>query len=1072
MNLTRRKWLQGASAFAIAASFPKQANAWTHGFAQPFNGGKSQIQAQIPTFTGDWPFLNLFKSASFSWQGLDVGLNSGAQIDPTWLDTDGYPLASKLSGTNGVLLQVPMPLASSFTDNLVLMWDVTGAGPSDVVTFGLGLATITPISGSLSSTGNGTSNGSGFGTYKFSAAFGSNGPLINVQIASLGGTAHVTNMRLVFANNLALSNQGKLFNPQFLSRLAAAKPGVWRFKDWTNVDISNTTTWATRKTQSYPTWCGYEWRATLAANVTTSAANATVNAALSSLSWSGSVVTATTTAPHGFASGKTFAATISGATPSGYNVDSVIATSTGASTFTYPLISNPGAETVPGIYCANCLDYLATTPGTYAWSGPNGNYTPGGAPVDKQTMHIRFNVDSMLVENTIPAYGGTLTISGVGGASVTFGWNAHPFNNGDPISINEDSQGGTPPAGTSQFTNYYVVNATTNSFQAALTPGGAAIAISSAGSGNWFITRLVTINLNSTGAIPIRGIGMLVIGDIFSLPRASFKNSPFSGVNSQIFATVTFDADAQTWMMDGGNWLGAGSVGLDNGVPIETCLQLCKEIGCHPHFNIPVHALDPATDYATSLATACQNSGIAWMIPAFEPSNEVWNGAAGFIGTPVAQAKAFLHWNISVNDQDNAYGKWVSVLGQGIASVYGRANLGTKYDVLCGLFTNGSATPNDRLAASEYVAQAAAPQSGYLKVAPTTPLQYVSAVSPANYVSPSMRGKIAELQNTWGYYVTNVGNSTAQMVNLNAYADTLSGAGETYNLNWVLAQFQAFQTWAAGFGVNKIRPYEGGYSPDLVGQTSNTGSQWNSPTTGATNNASCVLTLATTSSSDNQHNPLTGNPAAIGMALCVLGVGGAIGLNCIRSDDIGGATFTAGSASIAQASNTLIAGQAVVYRFGQTLPPNINAGQTYYVLASGLSGTAYQIATTPGGTAIIAGGTGTYGVAWDSGWAVTAVSGNSVTVNCVNAPGVWTSGGTAYYLGSSGLVNNFRVAVLNFATDLQALLKTSYDNVISTGGQFPSQYEFSGTNAIWPCIQGDIWSTVSQEYLMIQTYNN
>lgn len=63
--------------------------------------------------------------------------------------------------------------------------------------------------------------------------------------------------------------------------------------------------------------------------------------------WSGSVVTVTLTAPHGWTTGDVIPVTIAGCTPGAYN-GNVNATVTGASTFTYPLVSNPGSLTVPG----------------------------------------------------------------------------------------------------------------------------------------------------------------------------------------------------------------------------------------------------------------------------------------------------------------------------------------------------------------------------------------------------------------------------------------------------------------------------------------------------------------------------------------------------------------------------------------------------------------------------------------------------------------------------------------------------------------------------------------------------
>ena len=71
---------------------------------------------------------------------------------------------------------------------------------------------------------------------------------------------------------------------------------------------------------------------------------------ITTLAWSGGTVVATTDAPiPGRTAGDVFVTTVSGAVPTGYN-GLVKATVTGASTFTYPLAVNPGAETSPGTY--------------------------------------------------------------------------------------------------------------------------------------------------------------------------------------------------------------------------------------------------------------------------------------------------------------------------------------------------------------------------------------------------------------------------------------------------------------------------------------------------------------------------------------------------------------------------------------------------------------------------------------------------------------------------------------------------------------------------------------------------
>jgi len=69
--------------------------------------------------------------------------------------------------------------------------------------------------------------------------------------------------------------------------------------------------------------------------------------AITSITWASSVATVTTVNPHGWTNGDVIPVLIAGAVPAGYN-GKFQATVTGASTFTYPLASNPGTETTPG----------------------------------------------------------------------------------------------------------------------------------------------------------------------------------------------------------------------------------------------------------------------------------------------------------------------------------------------------------------------------------------------------------------------------------------------------------------------------------------------------------------------------------------------------------------------------------------------------------------------------------------------------------------------------------------------------------------------------------------------------
>ena len=85
---------------------------------------------------------------------------------------------------------------------------------------------------------------------------------------------------------------------------------------------------------------------------------------LTGLVWSNGTVTATTQNPiAGLTSSETFTTTISGASPAAYN-GTVVATVTGANTFTYALASNPGSATSFGTYTPGNqveLNQMATT---------------------------------------------------------------------------------------------------------------------------------------------------------------------------------------------------------------------------------------------------------------------------------------------------------------------------------------------------------------------------------------------------------------------------------------------------------------------------------------------------------------------------------------------------------------------------------------------------------------------------------------------------------------------------------------------------------------------------------------
>lgn len=89
---------------------------------------------------------------------------------------------------------------------------------------------------------------------------------------------------------------------------------------------------------------------------------------LATLAWAGGLVTATTTAPHGFDIGDEIEITVAGAVPTGYN-GTYLATVTGASTFTYYKASTPGSMTTPGSYTVSDVAELLAMATTFFSQG-------------------------------------------------------------------------------------------------------------------------------------------------------------------------------------------------------------------------------------------------------------------------------------------------------------------------------------------------------------------------------------------------------------------------------------------------------------------------------------------------------------------------------------------------------------------------------------------------------------------------------------------------------------------------------------------------------------------------------
>jgi hypothetical protein len=115
--------------------------------------------------------------------------------------------------------------------------------------------------------------------------------------------------------------------------------------------------------------------------------------------------------------------------------------------------------------------------------------------------------------------------------------------------------------------------------------------------------------------------------------------------------------------------------------------------------------------------------------------------------------------------------------------------------------------------------------------------------------------------------------------------------------------------------------------------------------------------------------PAFGDPAApafraiVGADLPVPGTssrGGVQGQGCsthnwfnsLSSGVFGGITISIASPAVVTLNNTFSAGQPVIFSTTGFLPTGLNVGQTYYVIAGGLSSTSFEVSATLGGTAV------------------------------------------------------------------------------------------------------------------------
>jgi len=511
----------------------------------------------------------------------------------------------------------------------------------------------------------------------------------------------------------------------------------------------------------------------------------------------------------------------------------------------------------PRTYVTYAGEYI--NPAWYGGKTTNSgtDYTlsyPSFTLTDKTIVEVVFNVSA--VNGRFDG-----TYSTTSGNPINVNWPAHGLAAGNTVCF---GNGASPPAPLVSAQTYFIKTIVdANNFTVSATSGGSVINATGTAGGSFSVVSIPRININSTGFVPITGQDIPTPNNIFIgvVPVSNPSGVP-NGLN-----TIVYD---QTL-----GWFWLQNDPLIIGAPPEVFVDYCAAVGAHPHMTAPFLTLSTPsfggpTDFMRTWAKYATDT-YPWMKPRIEPFNETWNNIGR--GTSYAQCLSYVLW-ASAFDFNNTYGMWCSQLGQSISALYG--NDRTKYSMMCAVQTtsfyassNPGGSVDARLKSTLYVSNNGGDPA----------YKWVDRVCGAPYYSPAERYTCQELIDGYNYTVTYAANPTQQAVITSTYVATSVGTNTSFTLDYVNQCFVNLKAWGLGMPVGHtiagITCYEGGYSPDYLQGASN---NWFTGITAASQAASCVLTLASTTS-NAEATGMSGNPAVVGMQIAISGVAGMTQLN-------------------------------------------------------------------------------------------------------------------------------------------------------------------------------------------------
>ena len=569
----------------------------------------------------------------------------------------------------------------------------------------------------------GNRNGSGrYAVTPDTTTGGADGVQLKCLIQSVQSSSNYPkNIKVFHVDDETALDAGGEFTSLFLSRMANF--GVLRFLDWIPGNVTNASTWNTRKQRSHFSYNATMYVPTFYAGATTLSGSTYTVAAPAINSATGAAyagILDKTTIHVKFAQSARSTSTFTGTTAFNAGIGSwEVTVNSGLTGF----LAIGQTLTVSGQAIDNDLRITGGSGSVWQISGPRFGAIGPVSMATRQNFSSPFTVFATNPNISVPN---------------------NVYQVGDQISFYKDQDIAVFPSNVTEGANYYIaaaVNGPTGTIQISASPSLTPVITPSAASSGGIKSSIVLfLNAPGTSANPKR-----ILSEYCGKLGDNSNSYPVAD-NYREVATLIWDTTLDAWIKHGGD-VSIGSSGITNGAPIESMLALAWGLGAHPWIPSPPYAMDPMTDWWPNVMLYDKTNRPSWAKLRIEPPNELWNTAANFFQTPFAVAKVNayrasdpINW-INANDFHQWYGKVLSTLGQMAYQIYGAGNLDVTYQIVGGVQTAGD-TINalNRFRAAAYVGAGTfqAPLTGAwgtVTFAAVPPVPWSGAPSATRYVS-------------------------------------------------------------------------------------------------------------------------------------------------------------------------------------------------------------------------------------------------------------------------------------------------------------------------------------------------